>query len=419
MVGRAQLPGGRPHGREGRDPNRGSPALSDCPSRRPAGPEWPAGHGRGPGSRGGGAWSRAGGAPWGGGEARTAALTGWGAQVPGRAGRASPGVWLQRQRQGEGPEGHGQLGSGPRETDPGRRAAGGAGWAHRDTLLSFQRAKEEGEQKLLVLEEARAAAQKEAWELRASLREVERAEADARRGLQELGRQVRAATGPGPRDVAPTPGPPGRSEGLGTRPCCCAPGTLSPHGHPGARGRRHRLPVCLPLGLRAEVPEVPGVQTPFRGGALTPLDSGGPFQASTAVSRAHGRPVEAPVVLCAPEPPSPAPPSSPTASREEGSSTVPLRGGHGGTEPCGGPGPREPGSPGAQSSAPLPQPAAGPRAVSSGGGLRAPPPPAPCVQPLPTRRAPSLGHVSRGWGPAGPPATPSVPPTVTGQHAGG
>ncbi|VCX36798.1 unnamed protein product, partial [Gulo gulo] len=59
-----------------------------------------------------------------------------------------------------------------------------------DLCLSFQRSKEEGEQKVLVLEEARAMAQKEACELRASLREVEQAQADARRELQELGRQV-------------------------------------------------------------------------------------------------------------------------------------------------------------------------------------------------------------------------------------
>lgn len=47
---------------------------------------------------------------------------------------------------------------------------------------------------MLVLEEARAAAQKEAGELRASLREAERAGADARRELQALRRRVREAS---------------------------------------------------------------------------------------------------------------------------------------------------------------------------------------------------------------------------------
>uniref|UniRef100_A0A8C9ILG2 Ciliary rootlet coiled-coil, rootletin family member 2 n=1 Tax=Piliocolobus tephrosceles TaxID=591936 RepID=A0A8C9ILG2_9PRIM len=55
---------------------------------------------------------------------------------------------------------------------------------------SFKRSKEEKEQKLLVLEEARAALQQEASALRARLRELEQA-GDARQELQELHRQVR------------------------------------------------------------------------------------------------------------------------------------------------------------------------------------------------------------------------------------
>ena len=75
-----------------------------------------------------------------------------------------------------------------------------------DPLLSFQRSKEEREQKVLVLEEARAAAQKEACELRASLREVQQARADACRELQELGTQVRAAVlEPRPTEMSPPP----------------------------------------------------------------------------------------------------------------------------------------------------------------------------------------------------------------------
>lgn len=45
---------------------------------------------------------------------------------------------------------------------------------------------------MLVLEEARATAQKDACELRASLREEAQAGADARRELQDLRRKVRA-----------------------------------------------------------------------------------------------------------------------------------------------------------------------------------------------------------------------------------
>ncbi|XP_023596624.1 LOW QUALITY PROTEIN: ciliary rootlet coiled-coil protein 2 [Trichechus manatus latirostris] len=57
---------------------------------------------------------------------------------------------------------------------------------------SFKRSKEENEQKVLVLEEAHAVAQKEAGELRASLREVEKARVDTRHELQGLRRQVKA-----------------------------------------------------------------------------------------------------------------------------------------------------------------------------------------------------------------------------------
>ncbi|XP_037705756.1 putative ciliary rootlet coiled-coil protein 2 isoform X2 [Choloepus didactylus] len=56
---------------------------------------------------------------------------------------------------------------------------------------SFKWSKEEKEQKVLVLEEARAAAKKEAGELQDGLREAEKALGDARRGLQELRGQVK------------------------------------------------------------------------------------------------------------------------------------------------------------------------------------------------------------------------------------
>lgn len=63
-------------------------------------------------------------------------------------------------------------------------------------LLSFKRSKEEQEQKLLLLQEAQVTAQKEAHELRTRLQELERAQGDARRKLQERHRQVRASTHP-------------------------------------------------------------------------------------------------------------------------------------------------------------------------------------------------------------------------------
>lgn len=67
---------------------------------------------------------------------------------------------------------------------------GGAGTPACGTLVSFKRSKEEKEQKLLVLEEARAALQQEASALRARLRELEQERGDARQELQELHRQV-------------------------------------------------------------------------------------------------------------------------------------------------------------------------------------------------------------------------------------
>lgn len=71
-------------------------------------------------------------------------------------------------------------------------------------LLSFKRSKEEQEQKLLVLQEAQAAAQKDACELRTRLQELEQAQAYTRRKLQESHRQVR---GPPPNQAAPGPPP--------------------------------------------------------------------------------------------------------------------------------------------------------------------------------------------------------------------
>lgn len=57
-------------------------------------------------------------------------------------------------------------------------------------LSSLKLANDDKEQKLALLEEARAAAGKEAGELRAGLQEVERSRLEARRELQELRRQV-------------------------------------------------------------------------------------------------------------------------------------------------------------------------------------------------------------------------------------
>lgn len=124
----------------------------------------------------------------------------------------------------------------------GKVSAGPAGAPACDTLLSFQRSKEERERKVLVLEEARAAAQKEACELRASLREVQQARADACRELQELGTQVRAAVlePRPPTEMSPPPSvrlpqvPPGHPPDRGARAprhglAVCAFGTFCPH----------------------------------------------------------------------------------------------------------------------------------------------------------------------------------------------
>lgn len=111
-----------------------------------------------------------------------------------------------------------------------------------DTALSLQRSKEEGEQKVLVLEEARALAQKEACELRASLREMEQARAEARRELQELCRQVRAAV--------PQPHP---HRGV---PTLHAWAPLSPHAPQGTHPLEWKLQgmALLPVSLEHSVP---------------------------------------------------------------------------------------------------------------------------------------------------------------------
>lgn len=54
----------------------------------------------------------------------------------------------------------------------------------------MKRQSEEKEQRVTVLEESLASAQKEVGELRSCLREVERSRLEARRELQELRRQV-------------------------------------------------------------------------------------------------------------------------------------------------------------------------------------------------------------------------------------
>lgn len=67
---------------------------------------------------------------------------------------------------------------------------------------SLKRANEEKEQRLALLEDGQAAAEREVTELRASMRELERARLDARRELQDLRRQVRGRKRMGP---PPTP----------------------------------------------------------------------------------------------------------------------------------------------------------------------------------------------------------------------
>lgn len=105
--------------------------------------------------------------------------------------------------------------------------AGDARAAACGALLRFQRSKEEKEQKLLALEGARAAAQKEASELRASLQEAEQAREDSRRELQELCRQVSPPlhggihNPPGPQLHQPLPGHPRAAELAPPRSSCC------------------------------------------------------------------------------------------------------------------------------------------------------------------------------------------------------
>lgn len=73
----------------------------------------------------------------------------------------------------------------------------GWGWAqlgHRvpaPAPRSLKRSGEDKEQRLALLEAARAAAEREVSELRAALRGLERARLESRRELQELRRQVR------------------------------------------------------------------------------------------------------------------------------------------------------------------------------------------------------------------------------------
>lgn len=101
-----------------------------------------------------------------------------------------------------------------------------------DPLLSFQCSKEKKAQKVLVLEEARAAAQKEAGTLRALLRGAQQARADARRQLQELRRQVRGRPGahtppgasPHSPDLEPQQKGPARTHGVWVWSACGAQG---------------------------------------------------------------------------------------------------------------------------------------------------------------------------------------------------
>lgn len=59
------------------------------------------------------------------------------------------------------------------------------------SVFSVKRVCEEKEQRVSLLEESLASAQKEVSDLRSCLREVERSRLEARRELQELRRQVR------------------------------------------------------------------------------------------------------------------------------------------------------------------------------------------------------------------------------------
>lgn len=104
---------------------------------------------------------------------------------------------------------------------------------------------------MLDLEEARAAAQKEAGKLRASLQETEQAQLDACQELQELRRQVSKLSGTShmPPSLFPHPGGP-------------------PPGHPGLQDRARRLAYCLCLWSHrhkgpAQTHRVPGWVCPM------------------------------------------------------------------------------------------------------------------------------------------------------------
>ena len=85
---------------------------------------------------------------------------------------------------------------------------------------------------MLVLEEARAAAQKEAGRLRALLQGAEQARADAHRQLQELRRQVRGRPGahtppgapPASPDLDPQQKGPAQTHGVWVGSACGAQG---------------------------------------------------------------------------------------------------------------------------------------------------------------------------------------------------
>lgn len=70
------------------------------------------------------------------------------------------------------------------------------------TPRSLKRSGEDKEQRLALLEAARAAAEREVSELRAALRGLERARLESRRELQELRRQVRDSGDSGDSGVA-------------------------------------------------------------------------------------------------------------------------------------------------------------------------------------------------------------------------
>ena len=130
--------------------------------------------------------------------------------------------------------------------------------------LSFKRSTEEREQKVLVLEEAWAAAQKQAGELRASLREVERAAVDTQQQLQELRRQVRAPP------WAPTPGaapfPPPGPQGTVPRLGAAAAARLRPTGPRLGLPARHKGKPQTPwLKTISLMPMEPGSQKSSQG----------------------------------------------------------------------------------------------------------------------------------------------------------